>query len=201
MENLINRAKDIVLQPKTTWEVIKTEETTTSGILTNYLFPLALVPAIASFIGYGFIGFNVGIFGRAASIEWGIGQAVTTFVSTFIGVIISAWVISQLGKNFGTTTSMNDAAKLVAYSYTPALIAGIFYLIPSLIIIVVLGGLYSLYLLYIGFQPMTNVSEQRKTSYFMVSLIAIIVVSAVLFAALGSILATLGLVGYQSINM
>ncbi len=201
MENLINRAKKMVFQPKETWEEIKTEETTTSGILTNYVFPLALIPAIASFIGYGFIGFNIGIFGRAASIEWGIGQAVTTFVSTFIGVIISAWVISRLGKNFGTSTTMNDAAKLVAYSYTPALIAGVFYMIPALTIIIALGGLYSLYLLYIGFQPITNVSEQQKTSYFLVSLIVIIVVSVVLFLVLGSILTALGLAGYQSINM
>jgi hypothetical protein len=88
MENLINRAKNIVLQPKETWEVIKTEETSTSGILTTYVFPLALIPAIASFIGYGFIGFNVGFFGRTASLDWGIAQAVTTFATTFVGVII-----------------------------------------------------------------------------------------------------------------
>lgn len=201
MENLINRAKNIVLQPKEIWEVIKTEEASSSSILTAYVFPLALIPAIASFIGYGFIGFNVGFFGRASSIEWGISQAIITFVTTFIGVIISAWVISQLAKNFGTSTSINDATKLVAYSYTPVLIAGVFYMIPALTIIIALGGFYSLYLLYIGFQPITNVSEQQKNSYFLVSLIAIIVVSVVLFFVVGVVLATFGFAGYQSINM
>jgi len=201
MENLINRAKNIVLQPKETWEVIKTEETSTSGILTTYVFPLALIPAIASFIGYGFIGFNVGFFGRTASLDWGIAQAVTTFATTFVGVIISAWVISQLAKNFGTTTSINEATKLVAYSYTPALLAGVFYMIPALTILVALGGFYSLYLLYTGFQPITRVSEPQKTSYFLVSLIAIIVVSAILYFILGVILTTFGLMGYQTINL
>lgn len=201
MENLINRAKNVVLQPRETWEVIKTEETTLSSLLTSYVFPLALIPAIASFIGYGIIGFNTGFFGQAASIEWGMSQAITTFVSAFFGVIISAWVISLLAKNFGTELTLNNAAKLVAYSYTPSLVSGIFYLIPALTILAIVGAFYSLYILYIGFQPITNVSESQKTSYFVLSLIAIIVVSVVVTFVLGLILTAFGLVGYQSFKI
>jgi hypothetical protein len=201
MENLISRAKSIVLQPKDTWEVIKTEEASSSSILTGYVLPLALIPAIASFIGYGFIGFNVGFFGQASSIEWGISQAITTFATIFIGIFISAWVISQLAKNFGTSASLNDAIKLVAYSYTPLLLSGIFYLIPALTVLTLIGGIYSLYLLYLGFQPITSVSEQQKTSYFLISLIAIIAVSVVVTFMLGVILTALGLVGYQSFKI
>lgn len=201
MENLINRAKNMILQPKETWEVIKTEETALSSLLTSYVFPLALIPAIASFIGYGIIGFNTGFFGQAASIEWGISQAITTFISAFIGVIISAWVISLLSKNFGTDVTLNNAAKLVAYSYTPSLLAGIFYLIPALTILAIVGAIYSLYVLYIGFQPITNVSEGQKTSYFVVSLIAIIVISVVLTFVLGIILTTFGIASYQALNL
>jgi len=201
MENLINRTKNMVLQPKETWEVIKIEETTLSSLLTSYVFPLALIPAIASFIGYGIIGFNTGFFGQAASIEWGISQAITTFASAFIGVIISAWVISLLAKNFGTDVTLNNAAKLVSYSYTPSLLAGIFYLIPALTILAIVGAIYSLYILYIGFQPITNVSEGQKTSYFVVSLIAIIVISAVLTFVSGIILTTFGIASYQALNL
>ena len=197
MENLISRAKNMITQPKVTWDVIKTEETSIPNLLTGYVFPLALIPAIASFIGYGFIGFNVGFFGQASSIEWGISQAIITFATAFIGIFISAWVISQLAKNFGTTVSLNDAIKLVAYSYTPSLLSGVFYLISALTVLTLIGGIYSLYVLYLGFQPITNVNEQQKTSYFLISLIAIIVVSVVITFVLGIILTTFGLVGYQ----
>jgi hypothetical protein len=201
MENLISRAKNMVVMPKVTWDVIKTEETSIPSLLSGYVFPLALIPAIASFIGYGFIGFNVGFFGQASSIEWGISQAITTFATAFIGIFISAWVISQLAKNFGTTVSLNDAIKLVAYSYTPSLLSGAFYLIPALTILTLIGGIYSLYVLYLGFQPITNVNEQQKTSYFLISLIAIIAVSVVVTFVLGIILTTFGLVGYQSFKI
>jgi hypothetical protein len=166
MDNLVNRAKQMIFQPKATWEVIKTEDTSATNLLTGHLFPLSLIPAIASFIGFGLIGFNTGIFGNATSIEWGISQAITTFASTIVGVIISAWVISQLAPKFGTTLTMNNAVKLVAYAYTPSLVAGVFYLIPSLTPLAIIGGIYSLYVLYIGFQPMTKVSEDQHTTYF-----------------------------------
>jgi hypothetical protein len=201
MENLISRAKNMITQPKVTWDVIKTEETSISNLLAGYVFPLALIPAIASFIGYGFIGFNVGFFGQASSIEWGISQAITTFATAFVGIFISAWVISQLAKNFGTTVSLNDAIKLVAYSYTPSFLSGVFYLIPALTILTLIGDIYSLYVLYLGFQLITNVSEQQKTSYFLISLIAIIVVSVVITFVLGIILTAFGLVGYQSFKI
>jgi hypothetical protein len=200
MENLINRVKNMILQPKATWEVIKTEDTSAPMVLTGYLFPLALIPSIASFVGFGLIGFNTGLFGRAASIEWGISQSITTFASAFIGVILSAWVISQLAPKFGATLTMNNAIKLVAYSYTSSLVAGIFYLIPALTILVFLGGLYSLYLLYIGFRPMTGVSEEQNMAYFLVSLVAIIVVSIALTFVVGALLTTFGLASYQSAN-
>jgi len=201
MENIVNRVKQIILQPKATWEIIKTEDTSAANILTSYILPLAFIPAIASLIGLGLIGFNTGIFGRAASLEWGISQAITTFASAFIGVIISAWVIFQLAPKFGATLTMNNAVKLVAYGYTPSLVAGVFYLIPSLTLLVIIGGIYSLYVLYIGFQPMTNVSEDQHMTYFLVSIVAIIVVYAVLTFVLGVALTTFGLANYQSSNL
>jgi len=201
MENLIDRAKNIVIQPKNTWEVIKTEETSVPKLFTGYVFPLLLIPAIASFIGYGFIGFNVGFFGQASSIEWGISQAITTFATAFIGIFVSAWVISRLAQNFRTAVSLTNAIKLVAYSYTPSLLSGVFYLIPALTILLLIGGLYSLYVLYLGFQPITNVSEQQKTSYFLISIIAIIVVSVFVAFVFGIILTTFGLAGYQTFKI
>ena len=198
---VINRARQIILQPKAAWEVIKNEETSVSNLLTYYILPLALIPAIASFIGFGFIGFNTGIFGRTASFEWGINQSLTVFVGTFVGILISSWVISQLAPKFGVSLTISNAVKLVAYSYTPSLLAGVFYIIPALTILVLIGSIYSLYILYIGFQPITNVSEEQKTNYFLLSLVAIIVIFMVLSFVLGIILTTIGFAGYRAVGI
>lgn len=197
MENLINRAKNIVLQPKATWEEIKNEENTIQGLLVSYVLPLALISAIATFIGFGFIGSNIPFAGRVHSIEWGINQAVTSFVGVMLGIILSGWVISWLAPKFDTTLSLTDAIKLVAYSYTPAMLGGIFTIIPSLAVLGVITGLYSLYVLYLGFGPITKVSTEKTTTYFVVSLLVIIGVYVVLGLAIGAILATAGFAGLR----
>lgn len=53
------------MTPKTEWNLI----------------PLALIPAIAGFIGYGLIGYSViGI--QIGSVGFGIRQALVSFIST-----------------------------------------------------------------------------------------------------------------------
>jgi hypothetical protein len=197
MENLINRAKNIILQPKATWEEVKNEETTIQGLLVSYVLPLALISAIASFIGFGFIGSNIPFVGKVHSIGWGINQAVTSFVSVMLGIILSGWVISWLAPKFDTTLNLTDAVKLVAYSYTPAILGGIFNIIPALAVLGIITGLYSLYILYLGFGPITKVSTEKTTTYFVVSLLVIIGVYVILGLVIGAILATAGFAGFR----
>ncbi|HZK93931.1 MAG TPA: Yip1 family protein [Prolixibacteraceae bacterium] len=147
------------------------------------------------------MGFNSGIFGRSASFEWGINQALTVFVGTFVGILISSWVISQLAPKFGITLSFANAVKLVAYSYTPSLLAGVFYLIPALTALVVAGSIYSLYVLYVGFQPITNVSEEQKINYFLLSMVSIVAIFIVLSIVLGILFATMGFAGYRAAGL
>ena len=58
--NLVDRAKNILITPKTEWEVIKNEQTTTSDLFTKYVLILALIPVIATFIGQSLIGISLG---------------------------------------------------------------------------------------------------------------------------------------------
>jgi len=61
--NLVDRAKNILITPKTEWEVIKNEQTTTADLFTKYVLILALIPVIATFIGQSLIGISLGPFG------------------------------------------------------------------------------------------------------------------------------------------
>lgn len=187
---LIERVKQLLLEPKKTWDLIQKEETSTKSLLFSYMLPLVLIPTIASFIGYGFVG---GSYFRVSSVNWGINQAVMTFLGAVLGVFISAWCIHKLANSFKTQVSINNALKLVIYSYTAVWVAGVLHLVPALSILGLLAGIYSLYLLYLGFVPITKVAEENKTSYFVVSILVIIGVSMVLSFALGAILVAIGL--------
>ena len=181
--NLVDRAKNIILKPKDEWTVIDQEETSVATLVATYLFPLAIIPAIASFIGYGVIG--VSFFGPIFS--WGIKMAIISFITTIIGVYISAMIIDMLAPNFGSIKDFRKSFQLVVYAYTPVMLAGAFMAIPALGILGIVG-LYGLYLLYVGVKPMMKTPDDKVTVYFVVSLLVIIAVTVVINAILTVIL-------------
>ena len=185
---IISRVKNILFTPKTEWQTIEAENAPHMKVFTSYVALLALIPTIAAFIGYGLIGYRVPLLGNIASISLGIRYAIQYYILMAGGVYLTAFVINFLAENFGATKNFDKAFSLVAYAYTPMFVAGIFYILPSLAWIAGLGGIYSLYLLYIGLQPMMKQPAEKTTSYFVVSLIAMAVVYVVLGMILGAIL-------------
>ena len=180
--NLIERAKNILLQPEQEWPVIETEATTTEGLYLNYIAPLAAIPAIAAFIGLSVVGINLPFSGETfrISIGSGLAYAVTNFLLTLGAVYILALVINALAPNFGGEKNMQQALKLVAYSSTASWLAGIFAIFPPISFIGLLG-LYSLYLFYLGLPVMMKCPADKTLGYT----ITIIVSAIVIFLVVG----------------
>ena len=186
--NIVERAKKIILQPQNEWLVINQEETSTSQIILGYLITLALIPAIASFIGFGLVGISLPFAGTYSSISWGIKQAIISLLSTVVSALLTAFIIDTLALSFGAVKNYNKAFQLVVYSYTPTMIAGILLIVPSLSIISLLAGLYGLYLLYLGIKPLMQTPQEKVLSYFIVSFIAMVLVFVLFSAILESII-------------
>ncbi|MDR1340376.1 MAG: hypothetical protein LBK58_10045 [Prevotellaceae bacterium] len=55
----IERIKSILLSPKTEWQTVEAENAPHMKVFTTYVVPLALIPAIAAFVGYGLTGYSV----------------------------------------------------------------------------------------------------------------------------------------------
>jgi Yip1 domain len=164
-----DRAKQIILKPKEEWAVIDQESTGIKDLVTGYLAPLALIPTIASLIGYGF-------FYKFHSLSFGIKYAILYFITFIGGALLTAWVIDALATSFGSIRDFRKAMQLVVYSYTPMMVAGVLMIFPSLSPIMLLAGLYSLYLLYLGFKPLMKTPDDKLMTYFVVSLVVMIVV-------------------------
>ena len=186
MNDLMTTAKEFILQPKLAWDKHKFDTTSVQDHLLKYVLPLALIPAIALFIRVGLIGRSM--YGqRILSLEFGLSQAVVSLLSTLIGVWLSGFIIHKLAPTFKTTVSLNSAVRMVGFAYTPVWIAGVLNIIPMLGIIIFVAGIYGLYILYLGFGSVTNVSEDKKMGYFIVSIIAIVVVYTIIGFVLGGL--------------
>lgn len=118
------------------------------SLLAGFVIPMALIPTVASFIGYGFVGVNGQRF-RVRGLYWGSAMAIDSFITSLAVYWLGTYFVDWLGISFGAKSNSGRTAQLVAYSYTPAWLAGIFLLWPSLHGLVTLG-LYGVYLFYLG---------------------------------------------------
>jgi hypothetical protein len=177
--NVIERAKNIIMQPAKEWDVISMETPNQSQIIMGYVLILAGAAAVAAFIGYGLIG--VSFFGvRLATTSWGLYYALNVLIGAIAGVFICALIIDALAPSFGSEKNMGRSVQLVAYSYTPAWVGGLLAIYPPLSIIGVLAGLYGLYIMYIGMPKIKKTPADKHAGYFIVSLVTLIVVYFVL---------------------
>jgi hypothetical protein len=180
--NLVERAKNIIVTPKTEWDAVSAEEPNIQQILLGYVLPLALIPTIAVIIGWGMIG----IFGFT-SFTYGIAMGLVQLINAFLSVLVAGFVIDLLAPSFGSQKNMGRAVQLVAYSMTPIWIAGILNILPTIGWLAGLIGLYGLYLMYLGLSPLMKTPEDKKVGYLVVSIIVLIVVYFVIAAILTAI--------------
>jgi hypothetical protein len=114
LNQLIERVRNILLNPKPTWETIKGETMPVAQIFKDYLVPLAAIPAVAMFIRGSLFGFSYG-FGRFRQpIVSGLLGAVLSYVLTLVGIFIAGKVIDALAPTFGATKNDLNAFKVAA---------------------------------------------------------------------------------------
>lgn len=192
--NLVDRAKNIIMSPKTEWPVIAAEEANANQIMVGYVVPLALIPAVAMIIGHGVVGGTI-----MSSMSWGIGMGVVSFVSTVLGVYLTAFVVNFLAPNFGSQKDFGRAMQTVAYAYTPAWVAGILNIVPAIGWLGSLLGLYGLYLLYLGLPHTMKTPADKVVIYLIVTIIVLVIIYMILGAILTAIL--FAIIGFGAMGM
>jgi hypothetical protein len=181
VEKIVERAKKLILQPKQEWQAIDGEPHTVQDLYTQYVMILAAIPALCGFIGFSIVGF--GAFGATYRVPIGAGIAhlVVSYLLSLGWVYALALIIDAFAAKFDAKRDFDQALKVAAFTATPAWIAGVFNIIPSLSIIGSLLSLYSLYLLFVGLPILMKPPEDKALPYFVVVILAAIVLSVVFF--------------------
>jgi hypothetical protein len=180
--NLIERVKNILMTPKTEWEVINGETATPQSLLMGYVIPLAVVaaagPLLTGLLWAGAWGFTYFMISAIIAL---IAQVVTFYVSAII--------IDLLAPSFGSEKNINKSAQLVAYSATPSYIAGLLSFIPILgWLIRLAGAVYGIYIMYLGIGPLKKAPEDKKVVYMIVAFLIMAAIYLIIVAILGAIL-------------
>lgn len=186
---LMARAKAILLAPKQEWPVIAGEPTTVADLYKGYIIPLAAIPAIFGFLQMSVIGMPMPF---AGTVRIGVGAGLTTMLVGYAMALIMAYVmaliVDALAPTFGGQKNTVQALKVVAYAYTASWLAGIAQIVPGLgIVILLAGGIYSIYLLYLGLPQTMKCPPEKAAGYTAVAIVIAIVLGFVTAAVVGSI--------------
>jgi len=188
-DRLVTRVQRILTSPKTEWPIIANEPATAADIYRNYVFILAAIPAVCSFIKSSIIGISIPFAGTIRiGIVSGLSGAVVSYVLTLVGIFIMALIIDALAPRFGGTKNQVQALKTAAYAYTAYWVAGFGQIIPLIGVLVLLaGGLYSLYLLYLGLPFTMKSPPDRAVSYIALVVVCALVVGIVIAIVTGAL--------------
>jgi hypothetical protein len=194
---IVDRVKNICLSPNTEWPVIAAEPATIGGLISGYVAPLSGLAVVAGFIGGSIVGRTLLFVGGTyrTPVVTGVGLAILTFVLGIVGVFILSLIINALAPTFGGQKDSTQSMKVAAYAYTPAWVAGVLNILPSLgMLAALVGGIYGLYLLYLGLPVLMRAPKEKAAGYTVVVVVCAIVLSMVT-GAVGAMVIGAGAIG------
>lgn len=189
--NLVERVKNMLLQPKNAWPKIAAETATVQSLYVGYILIMAAIGPLALLVR------SVAL-GSVAGLPFAIGMYLLTLVSVFIVALI----VDSLAPTFGSERNFVGSLKLVAYAYTAVWVAGIFRLIPAIGgILGLIAAIYSIYTFYLGLSPVKKCPVAKAVAYTIVVLIC----NILLFWVLGLVLLPMmlggGMIGMGALGM
>jgi len=185
MKEILNRAKQIIINPRGTWQIIKGETGSIQELFINYAAPLALIPTIASLIGLSVVGIRMpaGHIARAPFME-SLAGGILSYVFHLLGLLAGAWAVIFLAPHFNSKSDIGSAVKLVLYSMTPVWLVGIFSILPGLAVFQIFG-LYGIYLIYLGLPVLMETPPEKVLWYTILIVLAAILISLILTILVG----------------
>ncbi len=174
------RARNFITSPVEEWQVIKEEQANRSVVIRNYLLPFIFLLAITTFLG-------IFLFRNYVTVSIMVLGAVVNSLGAFLSIYISAWIINELAPRFESKKDFTSSFKLATYSYTAVFIT---HSIASLLLplyFIVIFGLYSVYVLWMGLGPMMETPKESRLIYGIICSLTILVVYALLITGLGAL--------------
>jgi hypothetical protein len=174
MNLIIERVKNIIRTPKTEWLIIEAESTFLNTLITGYVLPLSIVYCLGVLL-YGALW--SGIFG----FEYFAIASLIKFITAVVYFLVGTYTVDMLAPNFESQKNLIRSAQLIAYSSTPFWVAGLFSFIPYLgWLILFAGGVYSVYLMYLGIGPLKKTPEDKKVVYMIIQLVITLIIGGLI---------------------
>ena len=188
MSPLLQRIRNILIEPRREWPLIASEPGGLRPVL-RYVAILALIPAICGYLASAYVGTEVsaGRFHEEQPVA--LVKAVISYLFSFVIVYLTALVIDVMAPLFDTQRNFNNALKLAVYSFTPVWLIGVVLMVPGLRFLSILG-LYAVRLIWTGLPPLMGTPRPKVLTYA-IAIIAAAFVIVLLLSVIQAAITTL----------
>lgn len=160
---------NLFTHPDVAWHEIRQEEEQHSSHYLGHLLLLALLPAVALFIGTTEVGWSLAEEERVRLDERSaLLLSLGVYLTGLIGTAIMGGFIRWMSRTFDSRPTLNQCIGFAAYTATPFFIAGLAGVYPSRWLAVIALGLacaYSTFLLFVGLPTFMRLRQQQGMLY------------------------------------
>lgn len=182
------RIRNIVLTPRTEWQVIAPEPTSIGQLYRSYVMPMAAFAAAMSFIRMSIVGVDLPWGGTIrTSVASAVVSSLATFILGLIGLFLVGSIVNMLASAFSAEPSQRQALKTAAYAFTPAWLGTALSFLPLGTLLQLVAGIYGIYVLYLGLPVMMGAPRDKASAYTTAVVVCTLVVG-ILFGAVGAML-------------
>ncbi|NWN92527.1 YIP1 family protein [Marinobacter adhaerens] len=185
----------LLFKPDREWKAIRKDSESTLRLYFGHVLILALIPALAGFIGTTQVGWKIGD-GQVTrlSVQSGLSLSILFYAAMLAGIFILGKFIDFFSATYGVSEHSPRGVTMAAYTATPIFLIGVIAVYPN-IWVNMLAGLvaiaYAVFLLYEGLPILMKIPEDRG---FMFAT-AVLTVGLVMFVALLAISVVIWSVG------
>jgi hypothetical protein len=175
--SLVERAKNILLQPATEWTRIDGEATSVGRLITGYAAILALIAPVAALLSILLMPFGSYLLNAMGFI---IKVLLIVYAISLGIVLLLGLAIDLLAPSLGGTKNSVQAMKLAVYAGT-AFWVGAIAIILSPWLWIVIGIGYGGYLIWLGLPTLMRVPADKAPTYAAAVIVIWIVLAAILY--------------------
>lgn len=159
----------LLTHPDTAWRQIRQEEEQHSSHYLSHLLLLALIPAVALYVGTSEFGWSL-TGDERVQLDSGsaLSLAVTIYLAALLGALIMGGFIRWMSRSFKARPTLNQCIGFAAYTATPFFLAGLVAVYPSRWLAVLALGLacaYSTFLLFVGLPTFMRLRQGNAMLY------------------------------------
>ena len=188
----VSNLPGLFLDPKRAWESIRERELSVAECLAHHTLIMALIPAVAGYIGTTFVGWQIGTSQTVKLTAQSAAQiAVLYYLATVTAVYTVGWMIHWMSRTYGATKPLSQCVVLASFTATPLFLIGFMLLYPILWLNLVLGLpalAYTIYIFYSGVPVMMEIPEERGfvfasavLAFGLVTLVALLGITVILW--------------------